>query len=129
MGACVKIHCFEVYYHFSHNIIKLIKHEAVPNMKQSFSVLKICTLKIRNTPTVSVMHFLVATTLVFSCSHCCFVAERKKSSFDKVSGFLNPTRVWFFWLSVAGRVDSTLLSKFFSNNATDLKLSSNVELP
>ena len=45
VGACVKIQCSEMQHHLTHNSIKLIKHKAVPNMKQSCTVLEICTLK------------------------------------------------------------------------------------
>ena len=80
------------------------------------------------------MHFVLATSLIFSCSHCCFLAEIKKYFLGKVSRSLNPTRVFFFLLlSVTWREGGVSikppLSKLFSNNATDLKLGSNVELP
>ena len=75
------------------------------------------------------MHFLAATTIIFSCSHCCFLAERKNSFFGKVLRSLNPCNGWSFfgYLQLGGRLDP--LSKMFGNNATDLKLGSDVELP
>ena len=75
------------------------------------------------------MHFLEVTTIIFSCSHCCFLAERKNSFFGKVSRSLKPARVTLFVAIYSWGVDSNPLSKIFSNNATDLKLGSNVELP
>ena len=58
---------------------KRIKHEVVPNTKQSCSDLEICPLKIENTLTMSVMYFLAATTNVFYCSHYCFTVEKRLS--------------------------------------------------
>ena len=47
VGARVKMQCSEVHHHLTHNAIKFIKHEEVLNVKQSCSVLEICTLKIK----------------------------------------------------------------------------------
>ena len=46
MNACLNIQCSEVYHHMTHDATKRIKHEAVFDMKQSYSVVNICTLKI-----------------------------------------------------------------------------------
>ena len=74
------------------------------------------------------MHFLAATTLISSCSHCCFLAERKILSLIKFCDLLTLQGCFFLPIySWGGRLDP--LSKFFSNTATDLKLGSNVKLP
>ena len=66
-------------------------------------------------------YFLLLTML--------FLAERKNLFFGKVSRSLKPARVTLFLAIYSWGVDSNPLSKIFSNNATDLKLGSNVELP
>ena len=63
---------------------KRIKHEVVPNTKQSCSYLEICPLKIENTLTMSVMYFLAATTNVFLLFTLLLYCG-KKTFFGKVS--------------------------------------------
>ena len=114
----------------THNANKLIKHKAASNMKQSCSILETCTLKLWNTFTVSVMHFLTASTFISSSSHWWFLVEKKGIFLIKFRDLVTYKGLGFLTInSWGGRFDPPLLFKFFSNNAAYLKLGSNAELP